>query len=149
MQRSGDVKKSQLRIFIYLILLFVYEPLTTIFIYLPPLLGVVVWLLFQKRDVITWLFGIAYIYLYEIDHDFVRYTLFFNLFITLSLLQILYKYFVWNVMLKIASSAFFYIGIILIHIVLGYILQTIYPLDFWIVGYYMLLDILVLVIYEK
>ncbi|WP_084275779.1 hypothetical protein [Nitratiruptor tergarcus] len=149
MQRSGDVKKSQLRIFIYLILLFVYEPLTTIFIYLPSLLGVVVWLLFQKRDAITWLFGIAYIYLYEIDHDFVRYTLFFNLFITLSLLQILYKYFVWNVMLKIASSAFFYIGIILIHIVLGYILQIIYPLDYWIVGYYMLLDILVLVIYEK
>ncbi len=65
MQRSGDdVLSLKSLLFIVLIL---YEPLTTVYIYLPPLLAVAAWLLFSLSGFMR-IFLLFYFYFFEVDH---------------------------------------------------------------------------------
>ena len=66
MQRSGNDVLSVKKLFFYGAL-FLYEPLTTIYIYLPPLLGVAAWMIFSTRGITPFVW-IAYLYLFEVDH---------------------------------------------------------------------------------
>ncbi len=150
MQRSGDAQKDRLKTLFYLFLLFVYEPLTTIYPFLPPLFGFVLWAIFRQANMYTLLFAFAYIYLYEVDHDFLRYMLFLNLFLTINFLHIMQRYIFWPVILKFLGVLFFYLGIFVLYHFFDYLLQVNYRIDLFLLLYYAIVDIAVLmVVYEK
>ncbi len=67
LQRSGDDEKTLLILFGSL--LFLYEPFTTIYPFLPPLLGFAIWKIFTGKEFSQKLIWFGYLYWFQIDHD--------------------------------------------------------------------------------
>ena len=88
MQRNSYDEKVGLKILLYLFVLFVYEPLTTYFLFLPPLFGLVVYnTILHRSTVVDLFFWMFYLYLFEIDHNMPYFSLYFSLIV----LSIFYK----------------------------------------------------------
>ncbi len=67
MQRSGDDVQALKRLVLYAALLLLYEPLSGLFFFLPPLLGVGAWRFFATKRVGERIFWVVYLYLFEVD----------------------------------------------------------------------------------
>jgi len=75
------------KIILFLLLYLVYEPLTTFYFYLPPLIGVVVWITYTNPPFFEMIAWFIYLYLFEVDHSLPSFSLFIVLFTSLWILK--------------------------------------------------------------
>ncbi len=68
LQRSGHDEKNFLKGFLFAMALWLYEPLTTIYPYLPIFLGVAFWRLFIASSFKEKAMWLLYLYFFQIDH---------------------------------------------------------------------------------
>lgn len=150
MQRSGDDEASirnLLKIFFYLLFLFFYEPLTTIYIYLPPFFGLLFWY-FYRGETKERIFVLTYLYLYEIDHALSNFSLIIALFVTLYFVKKLQKILLCGYCLKMSAIILFYFFIGTIQVLVHILFQTTFSLDISLLLYYIVWDA-VAIIYAK
>ena len=128
--------------------LLLYEPLTTQILWLPPLFGLVVWGVYAAKgyERAVWL---LYLYIYQADHGLDFFILFFVLFLTIKALDVLARFFACRLCLKFLGVVIFY-GILLVSF---WGLETLfmhqYSISYSLIALYMLLDLIVVGLYEN
>ncbi len=150
MQRSGNDEtsiKNLLKILFYLFFVFLYEPLTTIYIYLPPFFGFLFWY-FYTQSTKEKIFVLTYLYLYEIDHALSSFSLIIALFVTLYFVKKLQKFLLCGYCLKMSAIILFYFFIGVVQILVYILFQTKLTLDISLLLYYIVWDA-VAIIYAK
>ncbi|MRI83256.1 MAG: hypothetical protein C6I00_02445 [Nitratiruptor sp.] len=144
MQRSGYDAQTLKRIAWLLGLLLFYEPLTTIYVYLPPLLGVMAWYFLQGRT-FERIGALLYLYIFEIDHSLPFMSLFIALLFYQLAMRWLFRYVACPSCTMALSVLFYYLileGVLLFY---GQILGVnLDPVDPLLLGLYIILDLMVL-----
>ncbi len=143
MQRSGNDENTLLTLLFYGLLLFVYEPLGSIYPFLPPLLGLAVWVVAARTSWTQKALWLLYLYFYEIDHG-----LFCCMLIATALgVSFVYKkltHFIACVnCLKVILAVLYYASVTVLLIFLSYIFNTHFNLEVTLILYYMILDLVV------
>ncbi|GEM_PF-3265053 len=145
MQRSGNDENTLLTLFFYGLLLFVYEPLGSIYPFLPPLLGLAAWAVAAHTSWMQKGLWLLYLYLYEIDHG-----LFCCMLIASAIaVSLIYKrithYIACTNCLKLVIVTLYYTFATLLLIFLSYIFNTHFNLEMTLILYYMILDLVVVI----
>ncbi|MRJ02862.1 MAG: hypothetical protein GXO19_06325 [Epsilonproteobacteria bacterium] len=143
LRRSGDDAHTLKRIGALALLLFIYEPLTTIYIFLPPLLGLLAWRSLCPKPwerTVT----ILYFYIYEIDHSLPFMTLLATLLLYHLAVRQLFRYLACRLCIMGLSVALFYL--ILMGVMLFYrqIFSIDLPIDPNFFLLYTILDLVIL-----
>ncbi len=107
LQRSGNDEKNLLKGFLLVLVLWLYEPMTTIYPYLPILLGLAFWRIFVASfgEKMAWLF---YLYLFGIDHQIPLLVLAIAVFGSFYLLRRLLSYLLCGVCVKLLGVLLVY-----------------------------------------
>ncbi len=109
MQRNIDDKKNIRNFFIFLFLLF-YETLTTIYLFLPPLLGVAFWLFLNNKDSkILNLYILIYTLFFEADHSLPFFSTYLFFILLKNIFLKMNKYFLQIFILKVLAVTIFYL----------------------------------------
>ncbi len=122
MQRSGDDAQALGRRQLLALLLLLYEPLTSLFAYLPPLLGFGAWRMLMTHSWIERGAWAAYFYLYEADHALAPLSLLFTLGIYLLFMRRLRGYIACRVCLYVGGVVLFYAIWVGVHLFYTHIL---------------------------
>ena len=147
LQRSGYDEKNFLRSFLLPIALVLYEPLTTIYPYLPLLLGLAFWRIFISPS--TWEKGvwIFYLYLFGVDHQISFLALIGAVVGSSYLLRYLLTYLVCEICLKFLGVVVVYMLFIASLIGVFWLLQVPWHPEWNIFWIYLLVDMLIVVFY--
>lgn len=147
MQRSFDDKKNILKTALFLLSIF-YEVATSIYPFLPPLLGIAFWIyLSNKEDRLSNLYLFLYTVIFEADHNLAFFSTFLLFFLLKKLFLKIKKIFFYTHILKISAVLSFYLIYPLFLILLNKIFMTdtiIVNLDYF--RYILIETILVLVV---
>ena len=147
LQRSSHDEKNLLKGFILPVALVVYEPLTTIYPYLPLLLGLAFWRIFLSPSI--WEKGIwfFYLYLFGVDHRISFLALIGAIVGSYYLLRYLLSYFVCEICLKLLGVLLVYVLFVSSCMGLFWLLQMPWHPEWNIFWIYLLADILIVVLY--
>ena len=149
LQRSRYDEKNFLNYLFIFLLLFVYEPLTTIYLFLPPLFGLILWQIFSKSDFEAKFFELLYVYIYEVDHSMERFSLFITLFLSIYLLHRLRFVISSQTLLQTLGVLIFYGIFIVVTELYGFIVKENISFDILLILMYVVIDIFIVVVYEK
>ncbi len=149
MQRSGYDEKNLLKYLFFIFLLFIYEPLSTIYLFLPPLFGLMLWLIFANGAIEEKIFALSYLYLYEIDHGMQRFSLFVTLFLSIYFLRHLRYIISSKILLQVLGVAIFYGVLVGVMLVYGFIMKESVYFEASLMLLYASMDLFVVVAYEK
>ena len=149
MQRSGYDEKHLLKYLFFVFLLFIYEPLSTIYLFLPPLFGLMLWLIFASGAIEEKIFSLSYLYLYEMDHGMQRFSLFVTLFLSISFLRHLRYIISSKILLQILGVAIFYGVLLGVMLLYGFIMKESVSFEVSLMLLYASMDLFVVVAYEK
>ncbi len=150
LQRSGyDDRSSLIRSVLAALILFLYEPLTTINPYLPPFIALAFWRIVKSQNVNERFLWIAYIYLFEVDHALPTLFLFFSFLFAYYMLQKSAQIILCVTCQKFIATTAVYLSLLLAIYLFNYIFQEGISLQMWLVGYYFLIDLLLVVFYES
>ncbi|BAF69895.1 hypothetical protein NIS_0783 [Nitratiruptor sp. SB155-2] len=149
MQRSGNDDRSWLiHLGVSFLFLLLYEPFTTIYVYLPPFLALAFWKIYSsKKSLERWLWAI-YIYIFEIDHALPVLSLFVIFFTIYFILHFISKFILCHICQKVLATSLLYGAIFL----MLHFMHT--PLHLYdamfpnIIVYYYLVDLILVVLYE-
>lgn len=149
MQRSGNDDRSWLiHLVVSFFLLFLYEPFTTIYVYLPPFLALAFWKIYSSdTNLERWLWAI-YIYIFEIDHNLPVLSLFGIFFIIYLFVRFFAKFILCQICQKVLATTLLYGSIFLMLRVMHTPLHmdgTIFPN---LIVYYYFVDLILVVLYE-
>lgn len=122
MQRSGDDDRT-LRHLLVLLLIFFYEPLTTLYIYIPALLGYGAWRIVYSTYTIERVLWLLYLYIFEIDHSMPRFSILIATAIFLYFMKRLSSVLACNKMLPLMAISFYYLIYIAVLLFYNYILD--------------------------
>jgi len=122
----------------------IYEPLTTLYIYLPPLLAYGAWQFYQKRARVDRFFWLGYFYLYEMDHSLP----FFSLFVTLAayvwVLRQIERYVACRLCVMGMSTAVFYLLLVVVLTLYIHVVGIDFVINYRLFLGYTILDLVVL-----
>ncbi len=147
MQRSSYDEKDILKALLLFGLLLFYEPLTTIYLWLPPFLGVAAWAIYSQEFIVKvgWLF---YLYLYQNDHFIPFFLLFVALFFTLKLLDLTARILACSNCLRYFAVLYFYSVMIGLFWGVGTLLMEQEIFSWYLVLFYMVSDLIMVRAYE-
>ncbi|BCD67999.1 hypothetical protein [Nitratiruptor sp. YY09-18] len=143
MQRSGNDEKNLLAIFLTIAAILFYEPLTTIYPFLPPLFGLAVWKVYSSKNIFIKVLWIFYLYLYEVDHNIVGFALLITLFLSYSVSHKIAQLFYCKTCLKVVLVLLFYAIFVLLLNFLSYIFNSNYNFNWIDILYYLIIDIII------
>ena len=147
MQRSGYDEKNLLKALLLFGALLLYEPLTTQVIWLPPLFGLVVWGVYKGTGV-TKALWLLYLYLYQSDHGLDFFVLFLTLFLTIKALDLIAKLLACTFCLKFVEVVIYYAFLLTAFWALQALFMHTHTFSYWLIGFYMILDLLAVAFYE-
>ena len=148
LQRSGDDERGLRLLFLFLLLYFFYEPLTTVYIYLPPLLAVASWKIFKSRSLKNVLLWALYLFIYEMDHSLPFLSTIVAVAAVTWILGRLELFIDCPVCLIVANTVLFYLLLAAVLFLMNVIFNTGFSVDLWLFGIYILLDLGILLLYE-
>lgn len=147
MQRSIPNQKSVKKLFIYTILYIVYESLSTIYPFLPPLFGVLFLLLvnaLNKNDTISVLFISFCLLVFEADKGYI---LFSSIIFFLFVYKFILPKIIQNTSCNPCINAFYvlvaYLGFYLINVLIGNIFLLPIPDISYYIVYYIVIEFIV------
>ncbi len=149
LQRSGHDEKNLLKGVMLVTILGFYEPLTTIYPYLPLLLGLAFWRLFVSALVGEKLLWLSYLYLFGIDHQIPILILIFSIMGSYYLLKQILSYLLCTFCVKFLGVSLFYILFVAMLAILFWILQIEWHPMWKIFWIYLLADLIVVELYAK
>jgi hypothetical protein len=141
MQRSGNDDKSIKKFLFFILLYLLYEPLTTVFIYIPPLLSVATWYIFQNRLKRESLYWLIYLFLFELDHSLPFLSLMTTSLIVILLLKKIESYVNCLLCLIVMNTLLFYAVFSLCLLFFNTIFSTDYLVNFELLVIYAILDL--------
>lgn len=147
MQRSIPNKKSIKELFLYSLLYVIYESLSSIYVFLPPLFGVLFVLLIKyldKDDTISALFISFCLIVFEADKGYV---LFSSIIYLLFIYKLILPKIIQNVSCDSCIKAFYilsaYLGFYLANVIVGYIFLLQTPEISYYIVYYILIEFII------
>jgi len=125
-----DSNDERALVFFVGLLLFFYEPLTTLIFWLPPLLGVAVWMILSGK---FWLKVIwfGYLFYFEIDHSFPPLTILMTLFFVKAALERIKTFFYLLKSPKWLLVFLFYLILALLLLLFTLIIDMPLQMSFW------------------
>ncbi len=148
LQRNSDDEKTFLKNILVFVALFLYETLSTIYPYLPPLFGLAGWRIATSRDLGEKILWSVYLYIYETDHGLVCCNLLLAALGGIFFYRRLRHFIGCYNCLKILLTLFFYLIAAILLIFLSYIFNAQINPDMTLIVYYLILD-MVVVLYAK
>ena len=149
LQRSGHDEKNLLKGALLIAALGLYEPLTTIYPYLPLLLGLAFWRIFVSSWVVERAVWLSYLYLFGIDHQIPILALIFAIVASYYLLRRLLSYLLCTFCVRLLGVVLFYVLFVAILAALFWILQIQWHPMWEIFWLYLLADLIVVGLYAK
>ena len=149
LQRSSNDEKNFLKYFLFLFLILTYEPLSTIYLFLPPLLGLMLKQAFSNTSLETKVFVFVYIYFYEIDHSLPPFSLFITLFLCIYILHRLHFIISSRRLLQIFGVIIFYSVLFFVLILYGFVIKEQITVEIYLIFLYILFELSLMVAYEK
>ena len=149
LQRSSYDENNLLKYAIFGFFLLIYEPLGTIYLFFPPLFGLILWLFFKDSAFEIKMFALLYLYVFEIDHSMARFSLFITLFLALYMLRHLFYLISSKLVLQILGVAIFYTILVMIEFGFSFIVKVPMLFDPFLFLYYTIVDFIIVVVYEK
>ncbi len=144
MQRSIPHKKSLTDSFVYIILFIVYESLSSIYLFLPPLFGVLFVLLvnaLNKNDNVTFLFVSFCLLIFEVDKGYAIFSsIVYLLFVYKFILPRIIQNFSCYSCIKISYVVLAYIGFYLFNLLLANIFLLPIPDISYYIVYYIVIE---------
>ena len=142
LQRSSNDDRTLRHLLVLLLILF-YEPLTTLYIYLPALVGYGAWRMFYSIYLMERVLWFFYLYVFEIDHSMPRFSIIFATMIYLYFMKRLTSILACNRTMPLIAIAVFYLLYIFVLLFYKYILDFDILIDLKLFVGYILGDILV------
>ncbi len=146
LQRSGHDEKNLLKGFMLAAALWLYEPMTTIYPYLPILLGLAFWRIFVSSvsEKVVWLF---FLYLFGIDHQVPFLVLVIAILGSYYLLRRLLSYLMCGVCVKLLGVLLVYTLFMVTLVGFSWIMQVPWHPRWEIFWLYLLADMMIVGLY--
>gem|GEM_PF-6461713 len=133
---------------LFFLLYFVYEPLTTLFVYLPPMLAVASWKIYKARRLRYKLLWGAYLVLFEMDHSLPPLSTVLAVLGVGWVIKRLEVFLNCKICLLIVNVTLFYALFATIIFLFHMLFNTGFYLNPWLLGLYVILDLGILLLYE-
>jgi len=129
------------RVLLLALFLFLYEPFTSLFAYLPPLLAYGAWRTVFGRHWVERLIWVVYFYLFEADHAFAPLSLMLSLAVYWMVMRRFGALVACRVCLYLAGVPLFYLIVVGVQLFYTHILGIESDIAFWRLLVYMVWDL--------